>query len=69
MIERTCIGRVKNLNFAAVGDCPWNMIPMPGINTGLHPNVTPLHQICLWGAMRRLLRYFQMPIEHRHCEP
>src|ERR1700692_4886792 len=38
MVERTCIGRVKNLNFAPAGDADWNVIPIRGQSDRLYPN-------------------------------
>jgi hypothetical protein len=38
VLERTRIGRIKNLNFAVIGRTNWNVIPMRGMNGKFHPN-------------------------------
>jgi hypothetical protein len=38
MVERTCIGRGKNLNFAIIDWTDWNGIPMNGESGNVYPN-------------------------------
>jgi hypothetical protein len=39
MVERTRIGRIKNLNFATIGSVNWNLIPTGGENSKICPNL------------------------------
>jgi hypothetical protein len=38
MVERTRIGRGKNLNFAIIDRTDWNEIPMNGESSNFYPN-------------------------------
>jgi hypothetical protein len=40
MVERICIGRVKNPNLAPVERMNWDVIPIPGTKARLHPNLS-----------------------------
>jgi hypothetical protein len=47
MVERTRIGRVKNLNFAIIDRTDWNGIPMNGESGNVYPNRGQLeHRHC-----------------------